>query len=769
MADRNRPVARKKTVSGGTGVHRSDKVVGGGPAGGGFHSGGGGKGVSRAAIGGGGIGLAAIIAILISVLGGGGGGVLPESGFTGGQSVTGGNTGTSYSASAAGEPDRTVAPGSREKYVPIKGGGSDKVTVMVYMCGTDLESKHGMASSDMQEMASANLGKNVDLLVFTGGCKQWKTSGISNTVDQIYKVEGGKLRLLEADMGSGAMTSPQTLTSFIDYCTKNYPSDRNELILWDHGGGSVSGYGYDEKNKSAGSMDLGGISKALKDSGVKFDLIGFDACLMSTAETALVLNDYADYMIASEETEPGIGWYYTNWLTALGSNTSMPTVDIGKNIVDDFIVACGRQCRGQSTTLSVVDLAEFSNTVPERLTAFSKSLTDLISNEEYKAVSDARYSTREFAVSSRIDQVDLADLALKMNNSEGKALADAVRGAVKYDRASSDMTNCYGVSIFFPYRRTSYVDKACGTYKTIGMDSEYTKAIRQFASIEASGQAATGGTNSPLGSLFDLGGSSGGADIAGQLLSAFLTGGSGRSVRGLDGSNSDFLSDMPYSEAQAESYITANYFDSSKLVWTKEADGRYSIELPEAQWELVHSVDLNMYYDDGTGYIDLGLDDLFELDGNKLIADTDRDWMSINGQPVAYYHTDTVDLGDGSYSISGYVPVLLNGERSKLILRFNSEEEGGEVVGVTTEYENGETDTIAKELTGLSDGDVIEFFADHYSYEGEYSTSYTIGTPITVNGDLTITNTDVGSGNVRILYRFTDIYEQEYWSEALII
>ena len=81
-------------------------------------------------------------------------------------------------------------------------------------------------------------------------------------------------------------------------------------------------------------MTLSQISKALRDGGVKFDFVGFDACLMATAETALMLNPYADYMIASEETEPGIGWYYTNWLTALGSNTSIPTVDLGKKIVD---------------------------------------------------------------------------------------------------------------------------------------------------------------------------------------------------------------------------------------------------------------------------------------------------------------------------------------------------------------------------------------------------------------------------------------------------
>ena len=105
-----------------------------------------------------------------------------------------------------------------------------------------------------------------------------------------------------------------------------------------------SGYGYDEKFASSGSMDLSGLDRALKDAGVKFDFIGFDACLMATAETALTLTQYADYLIASEETEPGVGWYYTNWLTAFGKNTSIPTVELGRQIVDSFVDTCAEKC-----------------------------------------------------------------------------------------------------------------------------------------------------------------------------------------------------------------------------------------------------------------------------------------------------------------------------------------------------------------------------------------------------------------------------------------
>lgn len=36
--------------------------------------------------------------------------------------------------------------------------------------------------------------------------------------------------------------------------------------------------------------------------------IGFDACLMASVETALTVAPFADYMIASQDAEPGDGW-----------------------------------------------------------------------------------------------------------------------------------------------------------------------------------------------------------------------------------------------------------------------------------------------------------------------------------------------------------------------------------------------------------------------------------------------------------------------------
>ena len=358
---------------------------------------------------------------------------------------------------------------------------------MIYMCGTDLESRSSMATKDLVEMTKAKLSKNVRIIVYTGGCTRWNNSVVSSDRNQIYEVKNGGLERLSADMGNNSMTKPETLTSFIQWCALRYPANRNELILWDHGGGSVSGFGYDEKYPRSGSMSLAGVNEALKNSGITFDFIGFDACLMATLETGLMLDNYADYMIASEETEPGIGWYYTNWLNKLSANPGMPTVEVGKNIVDDFVSTCASQTRGQSATLSVVDLAELTKSVPAPLKRFSKSLTGMIKENEYQQISTARNGTREFARSSVIDQIDLVHFAKRLGTKEGDALAKALQKSVKYNRTSANMSDAYGLSIYFPYRKTNKVDAACSTYNAIGMDESYSDCIRAFASVEVSG------------------------------------------------------------------------------------------------------------------------------------------------------------------------------------------------------------------------------------------------------------------------------------------
>ena len=688
--------------------------------------------------------------------------------------------------------DTSVASGARDKYTTIKGKNKDTMTILVYMCGADLESENGMASSDLKEMVNASLSDKVNVLVYTGGARKWKNNVVSAKVNQIYRIKKGSLERLVENDGKDSMTSPKTLSRFIQYGAQSYPANRMVLIFWDHGGGSVSGYGYDERYSQGQTMTLAGINEALANGGVKFDFIGFDTCLMSTVENGLMLESYADYMIASEESEPGVGWYYTNWLNKVSKNTSMSTVGIGKTIVDDFVEVCNRQCRGQATTLSVTDLAELGATVPKELREFSIETNELIRNKEYRKVAQARSQTREFATHARIDQIDLIHFAKNLGTAEAADLAKALQGAIKYNRTGGGISNAYGLSIYFPCKQAGTVNKAVATYQAIGMEDEYVRCIQEFASLEVSGQLGGGSSlvssssGSGLGgsALSGLGGSAlsglGGSALSG-LLESLGGGGSsyssigsgysggalenllggyygGGSSSGGTGSLLDLFIGRSLTAKTAAAYIQENHFDPSTLQWK---NGR--ISFTDEQLSNLVDIQKNMFFDDGEGYINMGFDTRIETQGNDLIYEFDGTWLSIDRQPVAYYKIGTVEQ-DTCYAEVGYVPAIVNGTRADLILVFDQDHPYGYIAGAQVVYLNGETDTEAKNLVGIGKGDQIQFVCDYLDYKGNYQDTYKLGDPITLGDEVEIGNTYVDAKKCRLTYCLTDIYQGHYWT-----
>ncbi|MCQ2546764.1 MAG: clostripain-related cysteine peptidase [Clostridia bacterium] len=808
----NRPRGRTVTTGGGSGgAHKSGSgfsghagsgSFSGGFSGGGSHSSGGsshssggsshssggsysgGGGYSGGTRSRGGIGCLPII-IIVLVLAFGGGGLSLSNLFGGSgdyqQNLDYGNSTYDgwYDGSNTAELNTDVSPQARDKYTGIRGNGQDEVTVMVYMCGTDLESNQAMATKDLNEMLSADIGDNLNLIVYTGGCKQWRNNTISSTHNQIWQIKGGNIECLVNDAGDVSMTRTDTLSGFIKWTNKNFPANRMDLILWDHGSGSINGYGYDQKFPGA-SLTLSGLKAALKDAGIKYDFIGFDACLMATSETALMLGDYADYMIGSEESEPGIGWYYTNWLTELSHNTSTPTLQTGKTIADDFTSKCASQCPGQSTTLSVTDLAELSQTLPLKLSAFASTASDMISDGDYKTVASARSNCKEFTPSAGLDQIDLVHFAKLMDNNASNQLAETVSDAVKYNRVSKNTANAYGLSIYFPFRSLNKVDAASKTYSDIGISDDYTDCIQKFAQMEVSGQAVSGGHSFNPFSLPSSHSAPAsddevlGSELMGQLIQNLLSGNvTNFGKLGLDElneSNTNFLQEGGLTASEAIDTIVEEKITAEDLRWQRNADGNKCIKLTEKQWDSIETVDLEVFYDDGHGYFDLGLDNIYDFDDEgNLLPYLDKNWLAINGQTVAYYHTETLEKGGDNYVITGYVPIKLNGEKAKLILSFDQDNVEGYVAGVSYDYDKKVTETVAKTLPSLQKGDTVSFVADYYDYNGNFKTNYQIGHTITINNpdNITIRNIDLGSNSIKLLYKFTDIFQQEYWTPEI--
>jgi hypothetical protein len=236
-----------------------------------------------------------------------------------------------------------------------------------YLCGSDLESGYGAATMDLEEMMAVKLPEGVEVVIQTGGASIWYNETVDADSIGRYVYDSRGLRLVDQQPQAN-MGDAETLAGFLEFCTTNYPADHTMVLFWNHGGGSVSGAAFDE-NYGYDSLTLTEMYTAfysLYDLSVDdppFDVIGFDACLMATIDTAYNFCDIAEYLVASEELEPGVGWYYTGWLQALANDPNMDGAELGVNICDAYVEGCQMYDVADEITLSVTDLSEIEDLI----------------------------------------------------------------------------------------------------------------------------------------------------------------------------------------------------------------------------------------------------------------------------------------------------------------------------------------------------------------------------------------------------------------------
>ena len=75
--------------------------------------------------------------------------------------------------------------------------GGSKKTIFLYMCGSNLETRQGLAGKNIDEILSATIQNNMKVVIETGGAATWRSHNIDPGAIQRYEVKGGKLKLLE--------------------------------------------------------------------------------------------------------------------------------------------------------------------------------------------------------------------------------------------------------------------------------------------------------------------------------------------------------------------------------------------------------------------------------------------------------------------------------------------------------------------------------------------------------------------------------------------
>ncbi|MBR4642203.1 MAG: hypothetical protein IKO74_05695 [Selenomonadaceae bacterium] len=340
----------------------------------------------------------------------------------------------------------------------------DQWLIYMYICGTDLE-ESGAATNDIFEMQDVDLPPNVKVLIYANGAINWKHGLIERKGPGVYLYHSGglsKLSSWKADMGK-----PETLKKFLKFGEENFNIDRRILILWDHGG--VNGICYDfafdntskpERFHHLTYDDLNKVFASVYGHSNKkpFELIGFDACMTGSYELANSIADYSRYMVGSEPSTPGAGWYYTYWIGELAKNPAMNGAAIGRAVCDGnmaYYTITDKETGGYGSKISAYSLIDLSK-MPDLRKAYEKYFSEaknLSINERGFSGKFARAASGGNAERYSDRYTDLSILAENTSAILPEASAElisALNEAVVHNQGGSYLRG-KGISTYYPY------------------------------------------------------------------------------------------------------------------------------------------------------------------------------------------------------------------------------------------------------------------------------------------------------------------------------
>jgi hypothetical protein len=454
--------------------------------------------------------------------------------------------------------------------------------------------------------------------------------------------------------------------------------------------------------------------------GAPFDLIGFDACLMASVETASIFAPYATTLVGSEEVEPGGGWDYYSVFTQLSQNTAMTGEELGIAVTDSYYKKYSSSDSEGYITCSVIDLTKIpalEDCLGDVASGFSTAIavpTSMLTLSAARQNAES-YGDEPGAVSfDMIDLYHFVDEQTTATSADTSALMKAIEDAVVYEVSGSQRLYSYGLSIYFPFAAKEYFDYCLQIYDRIDFCPEYQSFIADFAEC--------------------------------------IT-------------DPDYMDDVPeYSESLFELPNIDQHGDYSEA-------GSYYVQLTDEQLEYLGSYycTLGWYWDDGT-LVELGDDvDLsFDETNNTLHDDFGGSWTGLNGLPAALYIIEETD----EYLVYN-IPILYNGEPAVVKCAWiwdSSKEENGYYVVNGVFLTNDETsmpDTRMEVIvqTGAKVTLVYNIRSSPDGMEG-----YAQGDTFTVtSGGLRPTLIPLPAGTYQYGFKFIDIYGNVHYSEFVDI
>ena len=610
----------------------------------------------------------------------------------------------------------TVSDNSvRDLYFPDKSEVQD-VTVYMYLIGSDLEDASGSASINLRQIIDATkAGSDLKFIIEAGGTGRWFTNGFQNRRTGRYMIKDGEVTRLETLPRDTSMSEEKTLKEFLKWANKNYPSDRKMLFFWDHGG-AISGFGIDELNPAKGKnlLSIAAIKNSLKASGEKYDLIAFDACLMQTLEVCHALEPFADYMLASEESEPGSGLYYTAAFGRLAGEPDLDTLKFGAMMCSSYDQAL-ELLKGEpqiGSTLSMTDL-RYIPVVEETFMGYLSGLDRKFMSDtsSFIQMSNARSKSYEFKMDDQIDLIDFLEVSDISSDRKTEMIGKIKKAVAVRNAASANHIN--GLAVYMPYDDIPSYSSIYENMKKLKLETE-EKVYNDFASILASQKETKNQTVDPELSALNL-------------------------------EAEEWYND------KFKDYNTSMYLQDVPIV---REGNRYEIEVPEEEQNIITDCRFGLKMKVGGRYADLGSVNVFSTESSgHYVMDFDNTWVAINNVLVAVHPGTPKLMEDGKVLYTGTVDATLNFV-APITIYIEWRDSGGNAgEGTILGYLPADEDSddvaeygMPRGFKQFKENNVVTFLYDWYDEEGNYLSTAMGHLPIHVGPDgMRVSTRDISS------------------------
>ena len=604
-----------------------------------------------------------------------------------------------------------AADGSTPDAAPVFHAGDGSWAVYWYLCGSDLETNGGFATTDLSEMMEVHLPENVNVVIQTGGAAVWQNDQMDPEKLQrwLYNSEG--LQLIE-EQDTANMGDAQTLYEFLAFANENYPADKVAVTFWNHGGGSVSGAAFDELH-GLDSLDLAEMYQAFDAvwpadaEHPALELVGFDTCLMATVDVASTFQNFAKYLVASEEVEPGNGWLYSGWLGALAENTDMDGAALGTAICDTYYQGCEAVGTQDQTTLSVTDLSRLEPLLEAYESFGQEALAAAAEDPGFfaelgrAAARSENYggNTREQGYTNMVDLGHLARQTAWMLPS-AQRVCDALTDCVIYQVGGPYRAEATGLSCYYSYNGD--VDDLNG-YITVGEST----AFKHLYAYELTGELAE--------------------------------------------DSEEYLRSLDIGELPERVTLADMDWDGAPLDLDDEGTSFLTLG-PEAN-DVLAGIGFSLFYVDEAGdqMLLLGTDNDLTADWeNGVFYDNFRGvWGALDGHLV-YMELSFEGEDYNLYS----VPILLNGEAYNLQVAYDFTAEEWSILGASQGLD--ESGMASKELRLLAEGDVITTIWKAATFTGDDDFEMYAAEELTVTADTAFGEAPLFDGSYSMVFEMWD-------------